>query len=239
MKRLYKFMVPAVLILSICSCSTYKNSTVTPDDVYYSPGTPTNPSGTQATNSDYYSTPNENYVKMRVQDPDRWSYFDDYNYDYYGGYSPYSAYSPYGFGLSMSFGSGFYSPWYGGFGYYSPLSYYNSYYAWNNFYNPYYGGVVVINGKNTTSPSYTRMSTFNPSAYQGRYYNSRPTTNTNNLNYTRNSQNYNPRNNFNQSTESRPSYNNTSPNSMGGGRSSGGFSGGGASRGGGFSRPGR
>jgi hypothetical protein len=244
MKRLYKFIVPAVLLCSIYSCSTYKNSAVTPDDVYYSPGKSATPAGTQGSNSDYYSTPNENYVKMRVQDPDKWSYFDDYNYDYYGGYSPYSAYSPYGygggFGLSMSYGPGFYSPCYGGFGYYSPLSYYNSYYAWNNFYNPYYGGVVVINGKNTATPSYTRMSNFNPSAYQGRFYNSRPVNNTNNLNYTRNSQNYNPRNNFNQSTNSRPTYNNTSTNSFGGGRSSGGFSGGGgASRGGGFSRPGR
>ena len=152
MKSLYKFIVPAVLILSIFSCSTYKNSSVTPDDVYYSPGTPANQSA-KGTNSDYYSTPNENYVKMRVQDPDRWSYFDDYSYDYYGGYSPYSSYSPYGYGygMSMGFGTGFYSPWYGGFGYYSPLSYYNSYYAWNNFYNPYYGGVIVVNGKNTTT----------------------------------------------------------------------------------------
>ena len=47
---------------------------------------------TQNNNSDYYSTPNENYVKMRVQNPDKWSYFDDYNYDYYGsGYSPYGS----------------------------------------------------------------------------------------------------------------------------------------------------
>jgi hypothetical protein len=242
MKRLYKLIIPVVLLFSVYSCSTYKNSSVTPDDVYYSPGTPSNPKGTQSTNSDYYSTPNDNYVQMRVQDPDRWSYFDDYNYDYYGGYSPYSAYSPYGygsgFGMGIGFGTGFYSPWYGGFGYYSPLSYYNSYYAWNSFYNPYYGGVVVINGKNTTTPSYTRMSTFNPSAYQGRFYNSRPATS--NSNYTSNSQNYNSNNNLNRSNNSRPSYNNSS-NFNSGGRSTGGFSsgGGGASRGGGFSRPGR
>jgi uncharacterized membrane protein YgcG len=246
MKRLYKFIVPVVLLFLISSCSTYKNTSVTPDDVYYSPGTPSGEAAAKGTNSDYYSTPNENYVKMRVQNPDRWSYFDDYNYDYYGGYSPYSAYSPYGygggFGMSMSFGSGFYGPCYGGFGYYSPLSYYNSYYAWNNFYNPYYGGVVVINGKNTTTPSYTRMSSFNPSAYQGRYYNERPAATANGLNYTRNSQNYNPRNNFNQSTNNRQYYNNNnSTNSSSPARSSGGFSGGGggASRGGGFSRPGR
>ncbi len=239
MKRLYNLTIPAVFLFSLFSCSTYKNSSTTPDDVYYSPGAPAAVKSSQASNSDYYSTPNENYVKMRVEDPDRWSYFDDYNYDYYGGYSPYSAYSPYGygssFGMSFGYGPGIYSPWYGGFGYYSPLSYYNSYYAWNSFYNPYYGSVVVINGKNTTTPSYTRMSTFNPSAYQGRFYNSRPTTTS--LNYNRNSQNYTPTNNFNNSNNSRPAYNNS--NFSTGGRSSGGFSGGGAFRGGGLSRPGR
>jgi hypothetical protein len=245
MKRLYKFIVPAVLLCSVYSCSTYKNSAVTPDDVYYSPGKSVNPTGTQGSNSDYYSTPNENYVKMRVQDPDKWSYFDDYNYDYYGGYSPYSAYSPYGygggFGLSMSYGPGFYSPCYGGFGYYSPLSYYNSYYAWNNFYNPYYGGVIIVNGKNNTTPAYTRMSNFNPTAYQGNYYNARPATNFINTNTGRNSTN-NSSNNFNRSTNNRPSFNNSNYSPMRSTPSSnfgGGSSGGGASRGGGFSRPGR
>jgi hypothetical protein len=235
MKRPYTLLIAALSLFSLNSCSVLK-SNPTPDDVYYSPGAPVNKSATtsQNNNSDYYSTPNDNYVKMRVQDPDRWSYFDDYNYDYYGSgyYSPY-AYGT-GIGLSMGFGTGFYSPfyspWYGGFGYYSPLSFYNSYYAWNSFYNPYYGGVVVVNGKNTTTPSYTRMSNFNPSAYQGRYYNSRPSTNTNNsLN------NYNTNNNFNRSFNNRPNYSSPSPMRS----SPSNFSSGGGMRGGGFSRPGR
>ena len=139
------------------------------------------------------------------------------------------------YGLSVGFGAGYYSPYYGGFGYYSPLSYYNSYYAWNNFYNPYYGGVIIVNGKNNTTPSYTRMSNFNPTAYQGSYYNARPSTNFIN-NSGRNSTNSSS-NNFNRSTNSRPSFNNSnyspmrsSPSNF----SSGGGGGGGASRGGGF-----
>lgn len=240
MKRPYTLISAVVLLFSLGSCSVLR-SNPTPDDVYYSPGAPAKAAASQSNNTDYYSTPNENYVRMRVQDPDRWSYFDDYNYDYYGGgfYSPYGYGS--GIGLSIGFGSGFYSPfyspWYGGFGYYSPLSFYNSYYAWNNFYNPYYGGVIVVNGKNTTTPSYTRMSNFNPSAYQGRYYNSRPGTGTN---FTNNSQNTNS-NNFNRSFNNRPSYSNpsmrTSPSNFSSGGGLGG--GGGGSRGGGFSRPGR
>jgi len=246
MKRPYILIVVALLFISLNSCSVYRNNP-TPDDVYYSPGAPAvSQSSAQNNNSDYYSTPNDNYVKMRVQNPDKWSYFDDYNYDYYGGgFAPYSPYSPYGssIALSIGFGAGYYSPYYGGFGYYSPLSYYNSYYAWNNFYNPYYGGVVIVNGKNNTTPGYTRMSNFNPSAYQGNYYNSRPTTNFVNSNAGRNSTNSSG-NNFNRSTNSRPAFNNSNYSPM---RSSpsnfsgGGGGGGGASRGGGggISRPGR
>jgi hypothetical protein len=187
---------------------------------------------TQGNNSDYYSTPNENYVKMRVQNPNKWSYFDDYSYDYYGsGYAPYGYSS--GFGLSVGYGSGFYSPCYGGFGYYSPMSYYNSYYAWNNFYNPYYGGVVVINGKNNTTPSYTtRMSNFNPSAYKSNYYNSRPGVHNNTGSFStrgiQNTYNTDGSSNYNRSSNSRPSYNNSnytpmrsSPSSSGGGGGAG------------------
>ena len=245
MKRLYIPILTALVIISLNGCSTYKNS-ATPDDVYYSPGKPVAASTSgQANNSEYYNTPNENYVQMRVQDPDKWSYFDDYNYDYYGNsyYSPgYSYGAGFGMGLTMGFGMGFgpwYNPWYGGFGYYSPMSFYNSYYAWNSFYNPYYGGVIVISGKNTTAPSYTRMANFNPSAYSGRYYNSRPTTNFYNPNSTR-SQNQN-------SNFSRPynnTYNNSSrpvygPSYMRSSSPSNFSGGGGAVRGGGFSRPGR
>ena len=249
MKRPY-ILIVAVLFTTLYSCSAYRNNP-TPDDVYYSPGAPAvSQSSAQNNNSDYYSTANDNYIKMRVENPDKWSYFDDYNYDYYGGgfapyssYSPYSPYSPYGpsFGLSIGFGAGYYSPYpyYGGFGYYSPLSYYNSYYAWNNFYNPYYGGIIVVNGKNTTTPSYTRMSNFNPTAYQGNYYNSRPTTNFINTNG-RTSTNSSG-NSFNRSTNSRPSFNNSNYSPMRSSPSnfSSGGGGGGASRGGGFSRPGR
>lgn len=238
MKRPYILLFAVLLLIGFSSCSTYKNS-ATPDDVYYSPGRPVNTVATGDNNySDYYSTPNDNYIRMKTQNPDKWSYFDDYNYDYYGGaYSPYYGYGS-GVSLSIGFGTGFYSPYYGGFGYYSPLSYYNSYYAWNNFYNPYYGGVVVVNGKNSTSPSYTRMSNFNPSAYQGRYYNARPNTQLYNTSSSRSYYN-NSTNTFSRPTNTRPSYNNSntspmrssSPSNFGGG---GGMSGGG---GGGFSRP--
>lgn len=241
MKRLYIFAIALLVLGCLNSCSPYKNGT-TPDDVYYAPGKPADQgTAAQNNNSDYYSTPNENYVKMRVQDPNRWSYFDDYNTDYYASNYGYGYGYGTGVGLSVGFGMG-YCPWYGGFGYYSPLSFYNSYYAWNSFYNPYYGGVIIVNGKNYTTPSYTRMSNFNPSAYKSNYYNARPSTHFYNTNATRNSQNYynsNLNSNSNRSTNSRPTFSPSPMRSSPSNFSSGGGGGGGAMRGGGMSRPGR
>jgi hypothetical protein len=153
MKKFYFILLGAVIFMG--GCSTYKSSQ-TPDDVYYSPGS--HAVATTSNNGEYYTTPNDQYVRMRVQDPERWSYFDDYNYDYYAGYSAMGyGYSPYGYGS-------FFSPWIG-FGYYSPLSYWNSYYSWNNFYNPYYGSVVVVNTKASSAYGYTQLRTFSPASY--------------------------------------------------------------------------
>jgi hypothetical protein len=173
MKRQFLLIITALVLVSLYSCSSYKNTATTTDDVYYSPNSTVPTTVKPGSSSDYYSTPNDNYVTMRVQDPEKWSYFDDYNYDYYGN-TAYGYGSGIGYGMGFGMGFGFGMPYWGGFGYYSPMSYYNSYYAWNNFYNPYYGTVIVVNGKNTTSPSYARMSNFNPTAYKGLYYNSRP-----------------------------------------------------------------
>jgi hypothetical protein len=234
MKQLY---IPVFIALAtFTGCSVYKNNP-TPDDVYYSPGTPAQEYASAGNSSDYYSTPSDNYIQMRVQDPDRWSYFDDYNYDYYGGYSGLGYASPYSMGLGLGFG---YSPWIGGFGYYNPYSYWNSYYAWNNFYNPYYGGIVVVNGKNLASPSYTRLSTFNPASYQSRSFNSRPANayrfyngNTPANNSSQNiRQSYNGNNYYNQPMNNNAQPVRTAPSNFGGG-------GGGAFRGGGGGRPGR
>jgi hypothetical protein len=254
MKHLYIPVFAALVLLT--GCSVYRTSP-TPDDVYYSPGVPAEEQASASGNNsdEYYSQPNENYVRMRVQDPQRWSYFDDYNYDYYGAYSPLgyaSPYSPYyNIGLGLGFG---YSPWMmGGFGYYSPFSYWNSYYAWNNYYNPYYGGVTIINGKNFNSPAYTRLSAFNPASYQNRSYNNRPNnanrfyngnTGVNNSPVRRsansyNNNNYNRNNNYERPSYSRPQINNSQPVRSAPSNFGGGSGGGGSRGGGGGVRPGR
>ncbi|HEX4851931.1 MAG TPA: hypothetical protein VFV08_14045, partial [Puia sp.] len=203
MKRIYIPLICAVLALS--SCSTYKNSQ-TPDDVYYSPGgtnqaAASSSSSNSNSNPEYYSTNNDQYVRMRVQDPDRWSYFDNYNNDYYGGFGP-SCFSSVGF---------FMSPWVG-FGYYSPFSYWNSYYTWNSFYNPYYPGVVVVNPKVGSSNTYTKLNTFNPGSYTNTTYtrqNDRKTNSSSSYNYSQTiRKNYTVPNNY---VSTRPVYSGSRP----------------------------
>jgi len=243
-----RFFLPVVCVaIAFSSCSVYKNNQ-TPDDVYYSPGvsnvdgaaTPSNTS-----NSDYYSTPNDQYVHMRVQNPDKWSYFDEYNSDYYGAYSP-VGYGPY-YGSSLSMGFG-YTPWIG-FGYWGPMSYWNSYYTWNSFYNPYYGGVIIVNPKISSSTAYTHTRTFNPSSYTNAGYYSRKNARTPSASnsFTPYSYSQTIRSNYSagSNTSARPTYNrpsqnySTSPNrtfspSFGGGGGGARIGGGG---GGGISRP--
>jgi hypothetical protein len=151
MKRNHFLIVLGVVALA--SCSAAKNSQS--NGGYYSGG------GTASNNGEYYSTPNDQYVHMLVANPARWSYFDDYNYDYYGAFGP-SCFSSFG---NFMYG---YTPWTMGFGYWSPYSYWNSYYTWNTFYNPYYTAVVVYNPKSggvSPTPAYTKINSFAPSSY--------------------------------------------------------------------------
>jgi hypothetical protein len=259
MKRIHYFLAGSIILLS--SCSAYKQAQ-TPDDVYYSPGAPAVPSVTQQntptqTQSDYYSIPNDQYVHLKAQDPERWSYFDNYNTDYYAGY-PSMAYSPYSsvaFGMSYgAYGYGV-SPWIG-FGYWSPFSYWNSYYTWNSFYNPYYAPVVIVNPKNASYNYAVRTSTFNPASYTNNNYNRNntrangeayvPSTYSQTIRSNYSNANINTFRNYNTGQSQRPSLyrssNTTQPTrsysapSFGGGSVGGGRSGGG---GGGIGRPGR
>src|ERR1700748_212926 len=102
MKRLYTLLTFAVvLVIVMSSCSSSRNTQNT-DDIYYSSGSKKPAAKASQNNDEYYSTaPSDNYIRMKAQDPDRWSYFDDYsNYDSY--YSPTSSW-----GLSAGYGFGY------------------------------------------------------------------------------------------------------------------------------------
>jgi hypothetical protein len=175
MKQIFSFLAVSMILLS--SCSSTKKAAQTPDDVYYSPGgghVGGTAAASAANEGEYYSTaPSDQYVKMRVQDPARWSYFDDYSgYDSY--YSPSVSYgmtfgygypySPYGYG--MGFGIGY------GVGFCDPYIAWDSYYMWNSWYNPYFynpyygGGVIVTDPHSPGSTAYSHLRSFNSVAYQ-------------------------------------------------------------------------
>ncbi|HEY4060937.1 MAG TPA: hypothetical protein VGM30_03510 [Puia sp.] len=177
MKHLYTFLAGFAIIgtTMFSSCSSSRSAAQTPDDIYYSPGGSKAVTG-GSDKDEYYSTaPSDNYVRMKAQDPDRWSYFDDYNaYDSY--YAPsgigYGAsygfgYPSYGFGYGLGFGPSF------GFGFGDPYLCWNNYFMWNSwynpyFYNPYYGGGVLAYGHGVYNPGiYSHLRTFNTTGYGG------------------------------------------------------------------------
>jgi hypothetical protein len=127
-------VITASLVLGGCS-SAYKTGQ-TPDDVYYSHGpTPAAAKQTQTEEDDVYKSYQEgvddNYLRMKVSDRDKWSQIDDVNY-WYGYSNPYIPYSTgwYGYpGWSVSVGMSF---GYGYSGWYNPF-YFTGYYGnWNN-----------------------------------------------------------------------------------------------------------
>ncbi|HEY4107744.1 hypothetical protein [Puia sp.] len=178
--------VAAAAVVGMSSCSSSRNAQTT-DDIYYSSGSArTAVAGTDK--GDYYSTaPSDNYVRMKAEDPTRWSYFDDYSaYDSY--YAPTSSI---GFGYGYP-GYGFGNPYYGmglglgfgyGYGFGDPYMAWNNYFMWNSwynpyFYNPYYGGGVFVVGHSVPTSIYSNLRPFNSVAYRnGLSHNTRMTNN--------------------------------------------------------------
>jgi hypothetical protein len=181
MNKLYTLLALA-LVIGMASCSSSRNAQNT-DDIYYSDGTKKaaagSTSGGDASQGEYYSTaPSDNYVRMKATDPDRWSYFDDYNaYDSYY-YSPMAASASFGYGYpayGLGFGSGLgygYGMGFGyglGFGY--GMGFWDPYFAWNSwynpyFYNPYYGGAVFATAHGLPASAAYGMRPFNATAYR-------------------------------------------------------------------------
>jgi hypothetical protein len=176
MNKLYTLLALA-LVIGTASCSSSRNAQNT-DDIYYSDGTKkaaaTSTSGSgSASQGDYYSTaPSDNYVRMKATDPDRWSYFDDYDaYDSYY-YSPMAASASFGYGYpvyGLGFGSGFGYGYGMGFGY--GMGLWDPYFAWNSwynpyFYNPYYGGAVFVAAHGLPASAAYGMRPFNSLAYR-------------------------------------------------------------------------
>src|SRR6476659_1833794 len=148
-------------VAALVSCSTsYKAQT--PDDVYFSPARPAAETVKKETNQqqeakkqdqykyDDYYTSEDRYLRWKVRDPQRWSTFDDYDYQWYA-YNNSINYNYYNYSR----------PW---------GTYWNSYWTWNSSYNPYCHKVIVVNPK-TNSTVYNKIRTYTPGTYNNTTYN--------------------------------------------------------------------
>lgn len=150
-------------------CATTYRAGQTPDDVYYSPG------NDQQNDDNYINPEDDNYLRMKVQNNNRWGSLDDFDYwydsryycnNFYAFNNPYSFHNPYSY-----WGTSFYSPysyWFS-FGYspwgFSPWGW--GYSPWG-FYSPY-TTVVYYKNRNLYSGN---VLNGNMNGYRNNLYNS-------------------------------------------------------------------
>ena len=140
-------MKKMLLILSVAStsfvgCNSIYKSQQTPDDLYYSPGQEITASGQRKYDRDaeeyqqYVSTMDDNYLRMRVSNYNRWSSLDNFSYwnDMRYGFSPIGV-------NTLTHGWGWNDPWAVG---YNP---------WNIGWNPGWNLGFGINAWNTWCPN--------------------------------------------------------------------------------------
>jgi hypothetical protein len=200
-----QILLLALIVAALSSCSTAYKTGQTPDDVYFSPAPPqdeyvrTNKDERRYQSLDEYY--DDRFLRMRVQNRNRWSALDDYYFN-----NPY-AYNYYGYSNNWN------NPW-------------NSYWTWNNYYNPYCnpgGGVIIKNPTSYTRPP-SKPIAFNSGGYLGNnnnqsagvkrntgYYNNNYNTggtrynNTNNSGSSRNYSNSHSNSGYNSSSSYTPS----------------------------------
>lgn len=151
----------AIALLSSCS-SAYKIGQ-TPDDVYYSPSRPANEAKTKRQEDDSYTRPDDNYLRMKVQNRRVWGSIDDVgywnSYDYNchcnNNWSVYNkwGYNSWGSWDSWNRGNNYYgynSGW--GYGYGYPIIYVQTPRS-NTGAKPYMGAYTNRNYDNTNNSS--------------------------------------------------------------------------------------
>ena len=82
-----KILLSIITISLLASCSSVYKSGQTPDDVYYSPVREIREERKKEETKDDYVDADDNYLRMRVKNNNRWSRIDDFNYWYDSRYS--------------------------------------------------------------------------------------------------------------------------------------------------------
>ncbi|MDB5191913.1 MAG: vitellogenin precursor [Segetibacter sp.] len=244
MKAQTLLLVLAVMVLG--SCSTAYKASQTPDDVYYSPARAVETAKTEKKKDkyeDYYTSEDDRYLRMKVNNRSRWSAIDDYDYWYDSRYRPYYTYNYY---RDINLGNNWYPGYYPnrnfGFGYNNyGYQYGNSFYSRRGYGTNTYGGNYI-----TKYPYKSSSSVGRPSLQS--YRNSNNFGNTvkrvfsteNNSSYNNgnnnnsNNSSYNNSNSRTTTSESAPPSRSYTPSSSSSSSSSSG-----SSSGGGVSRPAR
>lgn len=188
----YKILLVALSAALVTGCSTAYRAGQTPDDVYFSPGREVEAREEvrkEIRNDDRYETytssEDDNYLRMRIRNRNRWSSIDDFDYWYNPYNSPYYSYSPYGYrpygynphgnSLYFSYNGPTWNRWgYNSFNNYGWMSNYNYYGhgVFGNYNGSFYPPVYVI--KNTI-PANNNVSRPSLGSYRNSNYNNNNT----------------------------------------------------------------
>jgi len=137
----YKLLLFGFIAAMTVSCSTTYKASQTPDDVYYSPakfGASQKDVAKEDKYEDYVSAQDDQYLRMKVRDRERWSTIDDYSYWNDTRYVP-------------SFSYGYYqNNW-------NNMYAWNSPYSFNNWSNPFYYSPMFSLGYNSYGGYYPSM----------------------------------------------------------------------------------
>src|SRR4051794_24372830 len=137
----YKLLLIGFMGVMLASCSSAYKAAQTPDDVYYSPAR-TNSAQKNVAKEDryeeYLGSQDDQYLKMKIRDRNRWSTIDDYAYWNDSRYVPSFSYDYYRSNIN-----GFYS--------------WNNPYAWNNWNSPFYYSPMFAIGYSSYGGYYPSM----------------------------------------------------------------------------------
>ena len=241
----YKIILYGLLAALITGCSSAYKASQTPDDVYYSParGNAKRAITKEDRYEDYVSAQEDQYLRMKTRNRNRWSSIDDYSYWNDSRYMPsysynyyrdnwnnfYSWNSPY---LINNWNSPYYNSLYSGgynsFGYYAPQLGYSAY---NNVYISKYPVKLSSNVNRPALNGYTNRNYNNRNAVYNRQGlgNSIKRVFTPNENSSYSNRNINSDRNNTNNTYKAPERSYT-PSSSAGGSSSGSSGGAGVSR---------
>ncbi len=165
----HKLLLLAFSAALFTGCSTYKAGQ-TPDDVYYSPARELTAERETTKNTEkadrydeYVSSQDDRYLRMKIQNRNRWSVIDDYGYWNDSRYDHcYCSYS------NNDFGYGNY-----GYGYnrYRFNPYRTNYFGYGGSYSPYYPIVYYRSPKvYTGNTGKANLTTYQNNRYNNRNY---------------------------------------------------------------------